>query len=96
MVGFDYLKDTCAVDEDFGGIWAQGNNKEFVTDLLVQDGFLFQGTQLCICRSSLREHLIRELHVGELGGHVGRDKTISLVEERFYWLQLKRDVGRFV
>ena len=33
VVGFDYLKDTCAVDEDFGGIWAQGNNKEFVTDL---------------------------------------------------------------
>ena len=71
MVGFVYLKDTYAVDEDFGGIWAQCNNKEFVIDFLVQEGFLFRGTQLCIPRSSLREHLIRELHAGGLGGHVG-------------------------
>ena len=84
MVGFDYLKDTCAVDADFGGIWAQCNNKEFVTNFLIQDGFLFRGTQLCIPRSSLREHLIRELHADGLAGHVGQDKTISLVEERLY------------
>ena len=45
---------------------------------------------------SLCEHLIRELHVGRLRGHVGQDKTISLVEGRFNWSHLKWDVGRFV
>ena len=45
VVGFNYLKDTYVVDEDFGGIWAQCNNKEFVTNFFVQDGFLFGGTQ---------------------------------------------------
>ena len=35
VVGFDYLKDTYAVDEDFGGIWARCNNKEFVTDIFI-------------------------------------------------------------
>ena len=62
VVGFDSLKDTNASDDDFGKIWERCNNKEFMNDFLIQDGFLLKGTQLCIPRSSLRECLIRELH----------------------------------
>ena len=42
---------------------------------MLHDGFLFKGTQLCIPRYSLREHLIQDEHVGELGQHVGHDKN---------------------
>ena len=40
--------------------------------------------------------MIRELLSGGLVGHLGHDKTLAAVKERFYWPQLRRDVSRFV
>ena len=36
------------------------------------------------------------MHAGDLATHFGRDKTIALVEDRFYWSSLKKDVARIV
>ena len=36
------------------------------------------------------------MHAGGLARHFERDKTITLVEDRFYWPYLKRDVARIV
>ena len=46
--------------------------------------------------TSFRELLIWEMHAGRLAGHFGRDKTIALVEDKFYWPSLKKDFARIV
>ncbi|CAL8169571.1 unnamed protein product [Prunus armeniaca] len=43
-----------------------------------------------------REFLVWELHGGGLEGHFGKDKTIALVEDYFYWPSLKRDVAHLI
>ena len=62
---------------------SNGNRHEYV-DFLVKNGYLFKVTKLCIPRISFRDLLICGMHAGGLTGHFGRDKTIALVEDRFY------------
>ena len=98
VIGFDRLKDEYFSCLDFGIIYdevSNGNRHEYV-DFLVENGYLFKVTKLCIPRTSFRDLLIWEMHEGGLARHFGMDKTIALVEDRFYWPSLKNDVARIV
>ncbi|KAK0607834.1 hypothetical protein LWI29_021298 [Acer saccharum] len=67
------------------------DNKQ--TDFVLQDEFIFKGTQLCIPECSLRAKIIQELHEE---GQVGRDQTYLLVAASYFWPSMRREVGRFV
>ena len=81
MSGFEVLRGLYANDEDFGSTWS----KLPLDDLSMHDDSLFKGNRLCIPHSSLREKLICDLHGGGLSGHLGWEKTIVSLEERYYW-----------
>jgi hypothetical protein len=36
--------------------------------------------------------VLTELHVGQSGGHLGVNKTLNKVQQRYYWLQARNDV----
>ena len=98
VIGFDRLKDEYSACPDFGIIYdkvSNGNLHEYV-DFLVENDYFLKVTKLCIPQTLFRNLLIWEIHASGLVGHFGRDKTIALVEDRFYWSSLKKDVARIV
>ncbi|GJX62956.1 RNA-directed DNA polymerase [Tanacetum coccineum] len=91
VAGFKPLKHLYADDPDFKEVWAKSVSSPF-RDYVRRDGLLFKGRRLCVPISSFRDAIILECHQGALAGHFGREKTISLVGERFFWPKLVRDV----
>nr|GEU68731.1 putative reverse transcriptase domain-containing protein [Tanacetum cinerariifolium] len=69
---------------------AQSGEKTY---FVLHDVFLFKGNQLCIPDSSLHLQIIKELH-GE--GHVGRDRTLQLVQASYFWPTMRKEVDRYV
>ena len=62
--------------------------------LTVRNGVLYQrfetseGTSAVtqtIIPEALREEVLTDLHEGDLGGHLGIDKTLTCLKNRFYW-----------
>ncbi|GJW31823.1 putative reverse transcriptase domain-containing protein [Tanacetum coccineum] len=62
-------------------------------NFFLHNGFLFKGNQLCIPDSSIRLQIIKELH-GE--GHIGRDRTLQLVQASYFWPTMRKEVDRYV
>ena len=96
-VRFEKIKDEYSDCPDFGTIYANlSNNTGKHEEYILQEGYLFKGTKLCVPRTSRRDFLIWELHAGGLAGHFGVHKTTRLVEDQFFWPSLKRDVAKIV
>jgi len=96
--GFEKINADCESCPDFCNVYTiliDGSIRE-VEVYTLHDGHLFLGRKLCILRTSLREFLVWELHVGVLAGYFRNEKTIEAMEYRFYWSGLKRDVAKHV
>ncbi|GJU45172.1 RNA-directed DNA polymerase, partial [Tanacetum coccineum] len=76
-------------------IWSKCDNGPF-QQFSKLDGYLFKGSRLCIPLCSLREDIVLEDHAGGLAGHFGRDETLALLREQFYWPKMEHDVNRLL
>ena len=47
---------------------------------------------LTIIPREMRRSLVREMHGGITSGHLGEKKTLSRLRQRFYWLEMRKDV----
>uniref|UniRef100_A0A2N9HUX4 Reverse transcriptase n=1 Tax=Fagus sylvatica TaxID=28930 RepID=A0A2N9HUX4_FAGSY len=50
-------------------------------------------TTMCVPHCSLRRQLLQEVHQQ---GHFGRDKTLALLQQRYYWPSMTKEVAKFV
>ena len=87
---FDYFHGLLAVDPYFSVILQNVQVGE-KTDFLLHGGNLFKGDLLCILDCSLHLQIIKELY-GE--GHVGRYRTLQLVQASDFWPTIHREWSR--
>ena len=90
--GFDLFRDLLNPDPYFFAIMTTIQAGEW-TYFLLHNGFLFRGNQFCVLDYSLHLWIIKELH-GE--GHVGKDFTLQLIHDSYFWLTIHKEVVRFV
>ena len=98
VVGFEKIKEEYSECPDFKKIYVDlsTNNTGRHEEYILQDGYLFKGTKLCIPRTSRRDFMIWELRAGGLAGRFGVHKITRMVEDQFFWPSLKRDVAKRV
>ncbi|GJZ48799.1 putative nucleotidyltransferase, ribonuclease H [Tanacetum coccineum] len=90
--GLDVIREQLTLDPYFS-IVLQGVQSRQKPDFNIHDGFLFKGNQLCIPDMSLCLKIIKELHSE---WHVGRDRTLQLVQASYFWLTMRKEVDRYV
>ena len=58
-------------------------------------GFLFKEGKVYIPQGSHRKLLAKKMHEGGLMGHVGVDKTLTMLKDKLFWPHMRKDVQRY-
>jgi hypothetical protein len=100
-LGFEHIKEMYQEDPDFKEAYEAYENpllrdKNSWEEYLIQDGFVFKGSQLFIPRCSMRDNLLKENNSGDIARYFGHEKTFALLNSLYYWTGMREDVNKFV
>ena len=73
-------------------LWIQWGRLRVLDNLLYRTGTGNQKARQVILPRCLVTLVLEELHDGRMGGHLGVDKTLGRIKERFYWPFMANDV----
>ena len=76
--------------QDFGVV-CEEYRRHPKEDFLIQDGYLFKGTRLCVPKCGTRELLVRVVHARSLVDHYGENKIALVLKEHYYWPSRDKD-----
>ena len=93
LLGFEYVKELYANDDDFASVYRACENVAFGKFYRL-DGYLFRENRLCVPNSSMHELLVRGTHGGVLISHFGVRKTLDMLHEQLFWPKMKQDVEK--
>lgn len=75
--------------------WRQWDTLKLDNGVLTKQWLTTDGRveySLTVIPRDMRHNLVREMHGGTTSGHLGVKKTLSRLRQRFYWLEMRKDV----
>jgi hypothetical protein len=93
---WDSMSDRSAEEKTYWGHWKA---------LAVKDGILVKRWEsgdgavvrwLTVLPKELRKRILDELHASPTAGHLGRNKTLPKIQERFFWVGMTADVRSYL
>jgi hypothetical protein len=94
--GLESLRDLYATDANFVESYRLCSLGKAWDKFHIHDVYLFHANKLCVLESSVRLLLLQESHAGGLAGHFGREKTLLMLADQFYWPRMRRDMDPYV
>lgn len=75
--------------------WSQWNRLYLKDGTLVRRFYLMEGPEFypqVILPKVFRKDVMHQMHDGPVGGHFGVERTLSRLQSRYYWYQMREDV----
>ena len=91
------LKAAAVSDADYQRQFTAAQAAKPGGEYAARDGLLWRKGRICVPgNAELRTALLHECHGTPVGGHLGRDKTLFALKQRFYWRGMDGDAEAYV